>query len=227
MGAAGEAPSGAVGVTVRVVVAEDQTLVRAGLVTILSSDPGIEVVGQAADGIEALQVVAAHRPDVALLDIRMPRCDGIAATRRIVAEGLPTAVLVLTTFGQDDVVIDAVQAGAQGFLLKDSRPEELLAAVHAVAAGEARLDPSVTAGVLRRLRRSAPRRTHPVDTLTEREREVLVLLARGRSSAEIAAELHVSPGTVKTHIASILSKLGARDRVQAVIAAFEAGLADG
>jgi DNA-binding NarL/FixJ family response regulator len=213
--------------TVRVVVAEDQALVRAGLITILSSDPGIEVVGEAADGIEALDVVTAHRPDVALIDIRMPRCDGIAATRRIVADGLPTAVLVLTTFGQDEVVLDAVQAGAQGFLLKDSRPEELLAAVHAVAAGEARLDPSVTAGVLRRLRRGAPRREHPVETLTEREREVLLLMARGMSNAEIAEHLVVSPGTVKTHVAAVLAKLGARDRVQAVIAAFEAGVVEG
>lgn len=210
--------------TVRVVVAEDQALVRAGLVTILSSDPGIEVVGQAVDGLEAVELVTAHRPDVALIDVRMPRCDGLAATRRIVADGLPTRVVVLTTFGEDDVVFEALHAGAQGFLLKDTRPEELLAAVHAVASGEARLDPAVTAAVISRVRRSGPSKAHPVDTLTEREREVLVLLAQGLSNAEVAGALVVSTGTVKTHVASLLAKLGVRDRVQAVIAAFESGL---
>lgn len=211
---------------VRVVVAEDQALVRAGLVTILSSDAGIDVVGQAADGLEAVDLVTAHRPDVALLDIRMPRGDGLSATRRIVAAGLPTRVLVLTTFGEDEVVFDALQAGAQGFLLKDTRPEDLLAAVHAVASGEARLDPAVTAAVIARVRRAGARTHHPVESLTAREREVLVLIARGMSNAEVAAELVVSTGTVKTHVASLLAKLGARDRVQAVIAAFESGLVD-
>ena len=212
--------------TVRVVLAEDQALVRAGLVTILRTDPGIDVVGEAGDGDEAVQLVAAHRPDVALLDVRMPRCDGLQATRRIVAENPATQVLVLTTFGQDDVVFEALQAGAQGFLLKDTRPEDLLSAVRAVAAGESRLDPAVTAAVVAHVRRHGTRATaHPVDRLTAREREVLVLMARGLSNAEVAAELVLSTGTVKTHVASLLAKLGARDRVQAVIAAFESGLA--
>jgi DNA-binding NarL/FixJ family response regulator len=211
--------------SVRVVLAEDQALVRAGLLTILGTDEQISVVGAAADGNEAVQLVAAHRPGVALLDVRMPHCDGIQATRRIVAESPMTKVLVLTTFGQDEVVFEALQAGAQGFLLKDSRPEDLLAAVHAVAAGESRLDPAVTAAVVSHVRRHGTRAAaHPVEQLTPREREVLVLLARGLSNAEVAQALVVSTGTVKTHVASLLAKLGARDRVQAVIAAFESGL---
>lgn len=214
--------------TVRVVIAEDQALVRAGLVAILRSDPGIEVVAEAADGLEALELVAAHRPDIAMLDVRMPRCDGLAATRRITAELPATRVLVLTTFGEDEVVLEALRAGAQGFLLKDTRPEDLLAAVHAVASGESRLDPAVTAAVVARVRRLGVTASYPVELLTDRELEVLRLLARGLSNAEIAAALFVSTGTVKTHVAAVLAKLGVRDRVQAVIAAFESGLvADG
>lgn len=210
---------------VRVVLADDQPLVRAGLVTILGTDPAIDVVGEAADGEQALRLVAAHRPDVALLDVRMPRCDGIQVTRHVAREHPCTRVLVLTTFGQDEVVFEALQAGAAGFLLKDTKPEDLLTAVHAVAAGESRLDPAVTAAVVAHVRRHGLRATaHPVDQLTAREREVLVLIARGLSNAEVAAELVLSTGTVKTHVASLLAKLGARDRVQAVIAAFESGL---
>lgn len=212
--------------TVRVVVAEDQALVRAGLVTILSTDEGLRVVGEAANGEEAVREVRRCRPEVVLLDVRMPVLDGIEATRRLVAEAPDTRVLVLTTFGDDAVVLDAVRAGAHGFLLKDTRPEDLLAAVHAVARGESRLDPAVTATVLSQLRASppVPRDAGRVTTLTERERQVLVLVARGMSNAEIAGELFVAPGTVKTHVASVLAKLGVRDRVQAVVAAYEAGL---
>ncbi len=214
--------------TLRVVVAEDQVLVRAGLVTILRTDPDIDVVGEAGDGEEAIAVVGEHQPDVALLDVRMPRLDGLAATRRICAE-TSTRVLVLTTFGEDDLVFEALRSGADGFLLKDTRPEDLIAAVHAVAAGENRLDPAVTGAVVSHFRRQAGRAgvtTHDsrVDMLTAREREVLVLIARGLSNAEIAGELVVSNGTVKTHVANVLSKLGVRDRVQAVIAAYEGGL---
>jgi DNA-binding NarL/FixJ family response regulator len=213
--------------TVRVVIAEDQALVRAGLVTMVSTDPGLDVVAEAADGEQAVAQVVRWRPDVALVDVRMPLLDGIEATRRIAAAAPGTRVLVLTTFGDDEVVLEALRAGAHGFLLKDARPEELLAAVHAVASGESRLDPSVTSAVVESLRRS-PRRAlgaDRLDRLTDRERQVLCLLARGLSNAEIAAELVVAPGTVKTHVASLLAKLEVRDRVQAVVVAYETGLA--
>jgi DNA-binding NarL/FixJ family response regulator len=212
--------------TLRVVVAEDQALVRAGLVTILRTDPGIEVVGEAADGQAATRLAEAQRPDVALLDVRMPILDGLAATRQIIDRVRSTRVVVLTTFGQDEVVFEALRSRASGFLLKDTLPEDLLATVHAVAAGEARLDPAVTSSVVAHFRAQGPPRAsgRPLAALTAREREVLVLLARGRSNAEIATDLVVSIGTVKTHVGSVLAKLGARDRVQAVIAAYESGL---
>jgi DNA-binding NarL/FixJ family response regulator len=207
-------------------VAEDQALVRAGLVTIVGTDPGLDVVGEAADGHAAVAQIQRLHPDVALVDVRMPGLDGIEVTRRVAEQAPGTRVLVLTTFGDDEVVVDALRAGAQGFLLKDTRPEDLLAAVHAVAAGESRLDPAVTAavvGAVRRQRRPAGDDAR-LDRLTDREREVLGLLARGLSNAEIAAALVVAPGTVKTHVASVLAKLGVRDRVQAVVVAYEAGL---
>ncbi len=212
--------------TLRVVVAEDQALVRAGLVTILRTDPAIEVVGEVADGQAAIRLVEAKRPDVASLDVRMPILEGLAATRQIIDRVRSTRVVVLTTFGQDEVVFEALRSGASGFLLKDTRPEDVLATVHAVAAGEARLDPAVTSSVVAHFRAQGPPRPggRSLPALTAREREVLVLLARGRSNAEIGTELVVSIGTVKTHVGSVLAKLGARDRVQAVIAAYESGL---
>lgn len=212
--------------TVRVIVAEDQALVRAGLVTILRTDRNIEVVGEAADGEAATALARSQEPDIALLDVRMPVMDGLAATRQILAHTPSTRVVVLTTFGQDDVVLEALRSGASGFMLKDARPEELLAAVHAVAAGEARLDPAVISAVIAHFRsQRQPRSTsRSLATLTAREREVLLLMARGYSNAEIAEELIISPGTVKSHVGSLLAKLSARDRVQAVIAAYEGGL---
>jgi DNA-binding NarL/FixJ family response regulator len=212
--------------TTSVVVAEDQALVRAGLVTMLESDPGLVVVGEASDGAEAVRAVQHHRPDVALIDVRMPILDGLEATRRIRAAGMETKVIVLTTFGEDEIVLEALRSGADTFLLKDTRPEDLLAAVHAATAGESRIDPAVTGAVIAHFRRHAPSGSAPswVDTLTPREREVLLLVSRGLSNAEIADQLVVSPGTVKTHVASVLAKLGVRDRVQAVVAAYESGL---
>ena len=210
--------------TTRVVIADDQSLVRTGLRTILSSAPDIEVVGEAVDGVDALAVVRRTAPDLALVDVRMPRMDGLTATREIVGTS-STRVLVLTTFGQDETVFEALAAGAHGFLLKDTLPEDLLAAVRSVAAGESRLDPAVTGVVLHHFRSHHQRlRPELLAALTDREREVLMLVAQGRSNAEVAAELHLAIGTVKTHVASVLAKLGVRDRVHAVITAYEAGL---
>lgn len=212
--------------TTRVLVAEDQALVRAGFVTMLRTDPELDVVGEAADGAQAVELGVRLRPDVVLMDIRMPRLDGLEATRQLRAQVPSAAVLVLTTFGDDEVVFESLRAGASGFLLKDTRPEDLLSAVRSVAAGDGHLDSAVTATVLAHFR-SAPRPAAAdgrMSALTAREREVLVLMARGMSNAEIAAELVVSPGTVKTHVASVLAKLGVRDRVQAVVAAYETRL---
>lgn len=211
---------------VRVLVAEDQQLVRTGIVTMLSVGDDFDVVAEAANGQEAVSEAHRTKPDVALVDLRMPILDGIEATRRITAEVPSTKVLVLTTFGSDDYLFAALAAGASGFLLKDVRAEQLLEAVLAVARGESRLDPAVTGAVVKHFRQHAerPPGTLPPQTLTGREEEVLNLLTKGMSNAEIAAALNVAPGTVKTHVATVLAKLGARDRVQAVITAYETGL---
>jgi len=203
--------------------------VRAGFRKLLEVDPEIEVVGEAADGVEAVETARSLRPDVILMDVRMPRVDGLEATRRLVDAGTPTRVLILTTFGLTEYVYEALRCGASGFLLKDSPAEELLAAVRVVARGDALLDPAITRAVIaeftRRPRADAELRRR-LDELTAREVEVLTLLARGLSNAEIAAELVVSDGTVKTHVGRILQKLGVRDRVQAVVFAYESGLVE-
>jgi DNA-binding NarL/FixJ family response regulator len=211
----------------RVLIADDDDLMRAGLRAVLSSDDSIEVIGEAADGREAIDRTRRLKPDVVLMDIRMPRLDGIAATREI-AEAIPQArILILTTFEDDDYVFGALHAGASGFLLKRTRPEQLIAAIHTVAGGESLLSPSVTRTVIDRmgrqpqLDRAASRRLRE---LTPREREVLELIARGLPNAEIAATLVVEESTVKSHVKRILAKLNLRDRVHAVILAYESGL---
>jgi DNA-binding NarL/FixJ family response regulator len=215
-------------VSTRVLIADDQALVRAGFRKLLESEPGVEVVGEAADGHDAVEKGRWLRPDLILMDIRMPLLDGIEATRRLTADGGDAVrVLILTTFGLDDYVYDALRAGASGFMLKDAPPEELLAAVEIVANGDALIAPPVTRAVIEEFVRRSPssaKAASDLDELTAREREVLELLARGLSNAEIAARLVVSDGTVKTHVAHVLSKLDLRDRVQAVILAYETGI---
>jgi DNA-binding NarL/FixJ family response regulator len=215
-------------VTLRVVVADDQALVRAGFRMILEAN-GVEVVGEAADGREAVEVSRRLRPDVVLMDIRMPGVDGLEATRQLAGPDVvePIRVLVLTTFDLDDYVYEALQAGASGFLLKDVSRDELVHAVRVVAAGDALLAPSVTRRLIEEFsrQRPAPRPSlHQLDPLTSRERDVLGLVARGMSNAEIASELFVGEATVKSHVAHVLMKLGLRDRIQAVIFAYEVGL---
>jgi DNA-binding NarL/FixJ family response regulator len=210
---------------IRVVLADDQELVRSGFAMILDAQPDLEVIGEAGDGAEAVELVRALCPEVALLDVRMPRSDGLAPARTICAS-TATKVIMLTTFDSDDYVYDALYAGASGFLLKDVRRDDLVHAVRVVAAGESLLAPSITRRLIADLTRSRPR-TRPaasLDQLTARERETLVLLGRGLSNAEIAAAMTVSGHTVKTHVSNTLTKLGLRDRVQAVIAAYETGL---
>jgi DNA-binding NarL/FixJ family response regulator len=215
-------------VTTRVLLADDQAMVRAGFRMILESEPDIEVVGEAESGDEATAAARELRPDVVLMDIQMPGGDGLEATRAIVeSQDLPTRVVILTTFERDDYVYGALQSGASGFLLKNASPEELVHAVRVVAAGDALLAPSVTRRIVERFAR---RRNHPakpapeLESLTQREHEVLLMLAGGKSNAELAAALFVTEGTVKTHVSSVLMKLGLRDRVQAVILAYESGL---
>ena len=214
--------------SIRVLVADDQALVRAGFRKILEADAEIEVVGEAADGLEAVDRGRELEPDVVLMDIRMPGLDGIAATRQLAAEMKESPrVLVLTTFGLDEYVYEALRAGASGFLLKDVPPEQLLGAVHVVARGDALLDPAITRSVIEEFAsKPAVRRelADRLEELTPRERDVFGLVARGLSNAEIARELVVSDGTVKTHVAHLLLKLGLRDRVQAVIYAYESGV---
>ncbi|MEA2623853.1 MAG: hypothetical protein QOH61_2763 [Chloroflexota bacterium] len=212
-----------------VVVADDQTLVRVGLRTILENEPDITVVGEAEDGAAAYELVRRLRPDVVLMDVRMPVLNGIDGTRRIVQSGVPTHVLVLTTFDLDSYVYDALKAGASGFVLKDMPRDQLVHAVRMAAAGESPLAPAVMRRLVSRFldqprQGSVPAHDRRLGRLSERETEVLRLLSRGLSNAEIAQELLVSPATVKTHVASILHKLEVRARVQAVVLAFEAGL---
>jgi DNA-binding NarL/FixJ family response regulator len=212
---------------IRVLLADDQTMVRAGFRLILSAEPDISIVGEAADGAEAVAAARRLRPDVTLMDIRMPRLDGIAATLRLTADDPPvTRVVVLTTFDVDSHVYDALRAGASGFLLKNAPPEELVEAIRVVASGGALLDPAVTRRVIEEFARTPAPGPPPRElaSLTEREFEVLQHVAAGLSNAEIAATLVVSEATVKTHVARLLAKLGLRDRVQAVVFAYERGL---
>ncbi|HEU5082549.1 MAG TPA: response regulator transcription factor [Acidimicrobiales bacterium] len=213
---------------VRVAVVDDQELVRTGFRMILDVEDDIEVVGVAGDGDEAVELCRRTEPDVVLMDVRMPRVDGIEATRRLRDVGCPTRVLVLTTFDLDEYVFDALRAGASGFLLKDAPPDELVHAVRVVAAGEALLAPSVTRRLIEEFGRAAPAAATADDTrlhrLTEREREVLQLMARGLSNTEIAEALFLGEATVKTHVGRILMKLEVRDRVGAVVLAYETGV---
>jgi DNA-binding NarL/FixJ family response regulator len=212
---------------IQVLVADDEAMIRAGVRAILAADNDIEVVAEAADGHEAVELVRAHRPHVALLDIRMPGLDGLAAAAEIAVVAPATSVVILTTFGQDDYIAHALGGGAAGFLLKASDPRELITAVHAVAGGAAYLSPAVAHRVIRDYRDAGGRVSlarQRVETLTDRERDVLALLGAGHSNAEIARALHIVEGTVKAHVSSILEKLGARNRVQAAIVAYEADL---
>ncbi|MEM7337743.1 MAG: response regulator transcription factor [Actinomycetota bacterium] len=212
---------------IRVVIADDQELVRSGFRALIDAEPGLAVVGQAADGIEAVEQAHATRPHVILMDVRMPEMDGLAATARITADErlADCRVLVLTTFDLDAYVYDALAAGASGFLLKDTAPQHLLDAIRTVAAGDALLAPSVTRRLIAEfVARPTPQASDELEVLTDRERDVLAQIGRGSSNAEIAETLHISPLTVKTHVSRILTKLNRRDRAQLVVVAYEAGL---
>lgn len=213
--------------TVRVVIADDQELVRTGLRMILDAQPDIEVIGEAADGAEAVALARSLRPDVCLVDIRMPVLDGLEATRELAGPGVadPLPVVVITTFDLDEYVYEALRAGARGFLLKNAGPALLTQAVHAAARGDALIDPNVTVRLLEAFADSAPAAApmQPVEPLTEREEDVLAAVARGQGNAEIARELHLSLSTVKTHLGSLMAKVGARNRVELAIWAYETG----
>jgi DNA-binding NarL/FixJ family response regulator len=210
---------------IRVLLCDDQALVRSGFRMILEAREEFDVVGEAANGREAVELAAVTAPDVILMDVRMPELDGVEATHLILGEGSTARVLILTTFDLDEYVVRAIRAGASGFLLKDVPPQQLVDAIRVVAAGEALLAPTVTRRLLDRFARDlTPPSTISLDPLTEREREILTLVAQGLSNAEIAERLVVGESTVKTHVSSVLRKLQLRDRVQAVIAAYDAGL---
>jgi DNA-binding NarL/FixJ family response regulator len=213
--------------SVRVVLVDDQALIRTGFKMILETEDDIEVVGEASDGEQAISMTRSVRPDVVLMDVQMPTMDGLEATGRIVRDAnLPSRIVILTTFERDDYVFEALRAGASGFLLKNAPSEELVHAVHVVAAGDALLAPSVTRRVIEGFIRRPAHRSNALELqrLTERETEILQLLATGKSNSELAAHLFVGEGTIKTHVSSVLTKLGLRDRMQAVIFAYESGL---
>jgi DNA-binding NarL/FixJ family response regulator len=211
--------------SVRVLVVDDQSMVRAGFRMLLAGEDDIEVVAEAGNGLEAVEKAARFQPTVVLMDIRMPELDGLEATRRILAVDHLARILILTTFDLDEYVYEALRAGASGFVLKDDPPEQLIAAVRTVAAGDALLSPAITKRVIKQFAR-APRPTRPkgIDDLTARESDVLRLIARGLSNAEIGHELYIGDTTVKTHVTRVLQKLGLRDRVQAVVLAYQTGL---
>jgi DNA-binding NarL/FixJ family response regulator len=214
-------------VTIRVLVADDQSMVRAGFRMLLAGEEDIEVVAEASNGLEAVDKAARFHPSVVLMDIRMPELDGLQATRRILAADNGARVLVLTTFDLDEYVYEALRAGASGFVLKDDSPEQLIAAIRTVAAGEALLSPTVTKRVIQKFALTPrPPRPKELDDLSERETDVFRLMTRGLSNGEIAKELYISETTVKTHVTHILQKLNLRDRVQAVVLAYQTGLFD-
>jgi DNA-binding NarL/FixJ family response regulator len=211
--------------TIRVLVADDQSMIRAGFRMLLKNEDGIEVVAEAEDGLEAVEKAERFSPSVTLMDIRMPKLDGLEATRRILAADGSARILILTTFGLEEYIYEALQAGASGFVLKDDPPEQLIAAIRTVAAGDALLSPTVTKRVIKQFTQ-IPRQDPPkaLEDLTAREHEVFRLIAQGLSNGEIGKELHISDTTVKTHVTRVLQKLGLRDRVQAVVLAYRSGL---